>query len=771
MGAMIRMKKIVKISGIVLLSILIIVLSATLIFVVNTLQEVKDLDVSLANVETQVCCIYDSDGKKISNVIGNTYVTYEDISPITIKAFVSIEDKDFFKHNGLNYKRMLKAMITNIATGSYSQGASTITQQLVKNKFLTNEKTLKRKVKEIYLARKVESRESKEKIIEQYLNSIYYGNGAYGIYNASKRFFGKEPKELTLSESCVLAGVINSPTRYSPINNMDKCTQRRNLVLSCMLEDGYITNEEYNDCISKDIELDIEDLRGIDNMDLYSQNVLREASSILNISQDEILNKGYKIFTYQDVKKQSILDEIINDEKYYAKNSYGNIADSLGIIVDNKNCGVVAVSGKSDYSLVDIRRQPGSLVKPPLVYAPALEEKIIYPCSKILDEKINVSGYSPKNVGDVYYGYVSLDDAIAKSLNVPAVKVCNELGIEKCKEYGEKCGIEFDDDDTGLAIALGGLTNGLTIQNIVSAYTPFFNSGMYSRCRYISKIISPNKIVIYVDNMSETNYISKENAYLLTKSMQYSVKNGTSKKLQNLSYQVAGKTGTVGISGSNLNTDAYSLAYTTEDTMCVWLGNYTMKKEFNLLGNNNGGTYATEMIRDTFKEIYRSHQPADFKKPDGIISLPVDLINLGNNHQVTIADNIPARYQRYEEFSSDNIPEYSSSDYLNNMSLDFSLTPLGNSVEISLDTNDYITYYIYRIDSLGNQKLISRINDSNDYVKVVDNDIHFNKEYIYYIVGENLFGKKFSSQQNSIKIKKSYNSLIESNDNSSWIFA
>lgn len=765
------MKKILKNSGIIILSILTVILSATLIFVVNTLQEVKGLDVSLENVETRLCSIYDNIGNKISNGIKNTYVRYEEINPIAIKAFVSIEDKDFFKHKGLNYKRMLKALITNISTRSYSQGASTITQQLVKNKFLTNEKTIKRKVKEIYLARKVESVESKEKIIEQYLNNIYYGNGAYGIYNASNRFFGKEPKELTLNESCVLAGVINSPTKYSPINNIDNCTQRRNLVLSCLLEDGYISQAEYNDCISENIDLNIQKISGIDNMDLYSQNVLSEASSILNMSQDEILHEGYKIYTYQDNVKQSIINKIINDERFYAKNSYGNIADSLGIIVDNKNFGVVAVAGKSCYNLVNIRRQPGSLVKPPLVYAPALEEKIIYPCSQILDEKINLSGYSPRNVGDVYYGYVSLDDAIAKSLNIPAVKICKELSVEKCKEYGVKCGMVFDEDDNGLAIALGGLTRGLTIQNIINSYSPFFNNGKYSKCKYISKIISPNKIVLYIDNMTENNYISKENAYLMTKSMQYAVKNGTSKKLQNLPYQVAGKTGTVGLSGSNLNTDAYSLAYTTEDTMCVWLGNYTMKKEYNLSGNNNGGTYATEMIRDAFEEIYKSHQPADFEKPKGIVSLPVDLINLKNNHQVTIADNIPARYQRYEEFSSSNIPAYSRSDYMNDISIDFSLIPLDNGVEITLDTNDYIVYYIYRIDPLGNQKMLRSINDSSDNVIVIDKDIVFNKEYVYYIVCENLFGKKFSSPLRSIKIKKSYDSLIELHDNSSWIFA
>lgn len=769
---MMKLKKVLKICGICTLIVAILLLSIVLIFVCKCIEDVKDMDIKLLSQDGSVCSVYDADLNKSQDIdiISSSYVTFEDIPKHTIDAFLSIEDKDFYSHDGINYKRMVSALIKNLSTLSFSQGASTITQQLVKNKFLTNEKTLSRKVKEIYLAKKLESIETKDSILEEYLNSIYYGSGAYGIGNASLRYFGKNANELDINESCVLAGVINSPSKYSPISNIENCKSRRNLILKQMKNDGKLTEKEYNENISKDIELDIHNISSIRGLDLYTKNVLNEASKILKLDTDEILRKNYKIYTYKDTEKQNILNETINNESYYQKNEYENVADSLGIILDNKTGGVVAIAGKSDYNLIDMCRQPGSLIKPILVYTPALEEKIIYQCSEILDERITIDGYSPQNVGNKYYGYVSIDECLGKSLNTPTIKLCNELGIEKCKEYGNRAGLKFSEKDSGLAIALGGLTNGFTIQNIAESYSPLSNDGKYKNSTYISKIISPSGITIYNRLMAESKYCKAETAYLMTETLINASHNGTSKKLGNLPYQVASKTGTVNKKDTNYNTDAYSLAYTSQHTMCMWLGNYTMSNEYNLSGNNNGGTYATSMVRDTFEKMYQESYPEDFTVPSGIIELPIDLISLEENHEIKLANNLPERYQKYVKFDINNVPPLSDIASQNETA-DIHLQDLENCIAISFDAKKYNKYMIYRIDSKDQKELIDTVSNFKGLYQYIDKRISFNEEYEYYLILENPVGEKLKSNTSTIILKKDYSKSILNQDNISWIFA
>ena len=237
-----RIKKILKYFVIILLSILIIFLGALLIFINTSLKPVKNIDTKLENHMQIISTFYSNDDQKIENLQNkkNNYISLSEIPTITKQAFISIEDKEFYNHNGYNPKRIVKATINNLKSGKFKEGASTITQQLVKNKFLTKEKKIKRKIQELYLSIKLEKNETKDKILETYLNTIYFGNGAYGIKDASMTFFNKHPKDLTLGESCVLAGVIKSPTNYSPLNNIEQSTLRRNLVLKELYKDTAI---------------------------------------------------------------------------------------------------------------------------------------------------------------------------------------------------------------------------------------------------------------------------------------------------------------------------------------------------------------------------------------------------------------------------------------------------------------------------------------------------------------------------------------------------
>ena len=743
-----------------------------MIFVINAIKEVKDINLNITDISSSYCKIYDNNNKLITNekVLLSSYTPIENINPVTIDAFISIEDKNFYKHDGLNYKRILKSTINNIKSKSLKEGASTITQQLIKNKFLSNEKTIKRKVKEAYLAKKLEGLNSKDEIMECYLNTIYFGNGAYGIGEASFRFFNKTPMELNLDESCVLAGLVKSPNTYSPINDIELSKKRRNVVIYEMYEDGKISFEDFNRLKNNEIKLNIQNLYKINNLDLYSKFVLNEASEILNLTENEILSKDYKIYTYQDSDIQSVLDKIISDDKYYQKNSYGNIADSLSIILDNKTAGVTAVSGKSQYDLVNFKRQPGSLIKPILVYTPALERKLIYPCSKIKDEKNNFEDYSPRNVGDKYYGNVTIREAVEKSLNIPAVDICNQLGIDYVKDYVKNCGLNISDNDNGLAIALGGLTNGFTLQNITNSYIPLINNGKYIKSMFIKKITSPQNLTIYNNLLTEIQYCKPESAYLMTNILSSNINRSTSKKLSNFNFDLACKTGTVNVKDTNYNTDAYSLAYTSEHTMATWLGNYSMNKEYNLEGNNNGGTFATEIIKDTFLEIYNENKPEKFNIPDNIVKVPIDALSLELDNEVRLAYDIPDKYVIYEVFDKNNIPTINSNRFtvLPEIKLNYELSK--NSCTLSFDSEDFIKYDLYKISRNGNKKLLKSISNFSGKYEFIDSNLDYNVEYEYYLeyYFSNNSNKKLSNSV-IVKIEKDYNKLL--NNNLTWLFA
>lgn len=749
--------------------IITIALSALTIWSIAILNEVKDIDLSL-DTDESVCYLIDSDGNSKEVHSGREKIDISKLNAHTINAFTSIEDKNFFSHKGINAKRIVKSGLDNILANKVVAGGSTITQQLVKNKFLSKDKTLKRKVQEIYLSLKLERKNSKEEILSAYLNEIYYGSGAYGIEEASYRFFSKSASDLSLIESCVLAGCINSPSYYSPISNMGNCIQRRNLVLREMLKDGHINENEYNSATSLDIEITPSDINKNSKLDLYDQFAISEVAKILNIDEEQIYARGLKIYTGKSKAKQEELESIIEDDSFYHKNSYGNIADSLAMIIDNKTNLVSAIAGRSKYSLIDLKRQPGSLIKPILVYAPAMEEGLIAPITQIYDGYIDYDGYSPNDVGGYKDEYVSIEEAISKSLNIPAVKVCNMVGLNKCKEYANKCGLVFDDSDDGYALALGGTTYGFTLQNILDSYSPLIFNGKYKNSNIILKIKNKRNLTIYKGFETETDVFNDDTAYLMTKSLQKSTKNGTSSKLSNLHYDIAGKTGTVAVKGTNFNTDCYSLAYTTADRIAVWFGNYSMEKEYHLEGANNGGTYATMMLKSICDCIYKDSTPSDFTIPKSVVECNIDEIKLKEEHKVYLADDsIPDRYKSTALFSTRYLPEYSKSSYIDNLIID--VRKIDNSIEITFDTNKYTTYNLYR-KYAGDRMLLKSYKNKDLSVCYLDSldDIDLGK-VSYYVECCNLITDTiFPSNIETIYIDKTLNDSYKNDNSYDWLF-
>lgn len=749
------------------LIVIIVAFCSCLIWINSCIKEIRNIDLNL-DIENSVCYVVDADGneKKITNE-NNTPIKLENINVDTINAFLSIEDKDFYKHKGINIKRIVKSIIDNVSNNKIVSGGSTITQQLIKNKYLSNEQTLKRKVQEIYLAKKLEAKYSKDKILESYLNEIYYGNGAFGIENASRRFFSKSASELNLSESCVLAASINSPARYSPINNIENSLSRRNLILNEMLKDKKISKEKYDSTIDSDIILNPSEIKK-DNKDTYDIFAINEAANLLNVSINDIYRNGYKIYTGKSSKVQEELDKLINDDKYYHKNSYGNIADSLSMIIDNESNMVSAISGRSEYDLYNLKRQPGSLVKPILVYAPAIEEGLINSATQILDSEIDYDGYSPNNVGGISNEYVSVKDAISRSMNIPAIKVCNMLGIDKCKMYAKRCGLSLSNKDNGLAIALGGVTDGFALQNILDAYSPLIYSGIYKKSNIIKCIKDNSNLTIYNNKMTENTVFNTDTSYIMTKILQKSTKDGTSKKLSNIQYDIAGKTGTVAVHNTNLNTDIYSLAYTTKHRFMIWMGDYSMDKKYHLEGVNNGGTFATEFIKDTANILYKNNTPEAFRKPPTVDSYDIDIMVLENEHKVTLAGNIPDRYKQSILLSKRHLPEHSTNEYYYPTDLVVKSNIDGN--EIIFKTNKYMTYKLYKDDG-ENSIVLASIKNKDNVFTYNDIDIVRDKVYTYYVESYNLITDRYDTS-NKVKIcNKSVHDNTDLKNNYDWLFA
>lgn len=769
------MKKAVKI-GIIITLILFILGSLFFIIFINDIMGISSVkfDKEKLIAVNQEIVVYNDDNVELKNTISNkSIVKIEDVPNHVVNAFISIEDKDFFKHNGLNYKRIAKAMFNNLKSFSFKEGASTISQQLIKNTHLTNEKTIKRKVKEMLLTKKLEKEFSKKDILETYLNVIYFGENSYGIERAALTYFGKETKDLTLWEGATLAGIIKSPYTYSPVYNPENCLKRRNLVLSEMLRDKKISQAQYDEAVNMPLEIvDRKQEQGVNN--LYVKACINEAEQILNLSEKDIMLSGIKIYSYLDDEVQKQLYDIANNENNYHTNSYGNTNDSLLIMIDNETYAVLGYAGKSDYDLTNFVRQPGSTIKPILVYAPALEKGLVSPDTLILDEEINYGGYSPKNVGGKYYGYVSVKESICDSLNVPAVKTLDYVGIENAKQFAKKAGIKFDENDNGLALALGGFTNGVTLKELTNSFLPFVNDGNFSKANFVRKIVDINGKTLYEHKPKEEKIMGEDTAYLMTNMLKEACKTGTSMKLKNLDFDVAGKTGTVAITGTNNNTDAYSVAYTTKHTMGVWIGNYSNATKYVLEGKNNGGTYATNMIKICFEELYANNKPENFKQPNSVKEVEIDLKEYENNHVIKLASsNCPDRYKIKTLVSKRFEPKETSELFANLSVENFDVKIENGKVLVCFDAEDYLKYEIMRVEN-GKTKSLKKYSNKKGKIEYYDFNIKENSTYNYYIKISTINDLASSVSETltiiTDKNEQNFDKFLNYNDNVSWLF-
>ncbi|MBQ8446781.1 MAG: transglycosylase domain-containing protein, partial [Clostridia bacterium] len=351
--------------------------------------------------------VYDQNGEPIKGVSALSRaqtVTIAEIPQHVKDAFICTEDKRFYKHGGFDTLRFGRAVLNNLKAGSFKEGASTISQQLIKNTHLTQEKTVKRKLQEWKLTRQLEKRYTKDEILEKYLNTIYFGHNCFGIVSAADFYFQKSPRELSLADSAILAGLVKSPNYYSPFKNPERCQKRKNSVLNLMQKNGKITEIQQ---------------KAAQNEPLPLLNPLQKNTGFLHFVFDELtdISEKYDFTVGGHVEIETCLDPKLQCELEELATSVTE-TDKIIMVLDNERHLFKACVS----SVGNIKRLPGSLIKPLLIYAPALEENVLAPATPILDEKINYHGYSPENYGGIYHGYVSMREAVEKSLNVPAVK-------------------------------------------------------------------------------------------------------------------------------------------------------------------------------------------------------------------------------------------------------------------------------------------------------------------------------------------------------------
>lgn len=525
--------------------------------------------------------IYDKNNELITtDSYYYTYASITEISPNLINAVISTEDKNFYTHIGISVPRIISSTITNLKEKRIISGASTITQQYIKNAYLTNEKSYKRKTNEIALAIEIEKRYTKDQILEAYLNTILFGGNIYGINMASLYYFNKKPIDLTVNESAVLAGMIQLPNYYNPFKNFNEVNKRKNLVLKRMLEQDYIKTDEYNQYTSIGVETFI-------NKGFINKHTNYLSPYLDYIYQTIPYDTGHidKIHTYLNPLIQKDLYNILTNE-YNLFND-----DSLNasiVVLDNKTYGILALAGNRSFDQLvlnyatNVKLQPGSTIKPILDYAPAIEYLNYNPATILIDEPyVYKTGESLKNYDNNFLGPITLRKALSNSRNIPSVKLFNEIGHKKAFKFANKLGLNIP-NNIYESDAIGGGNYNYTLLELANAYQAFANLGYFKTA---SSIESINYDIKEFENNSPPTLVMKPTTAFLINTILHDVFKNGNYNLSN-TYLMA-KTGQTNYDKKtkelynipdNATKDSLLIAYTKDITIGIWVGYTKLEK-------------------------------------------------------------------------------------------------------------------------------------------------------------------------------------------------
>lgn len=570
----------------------VLVLTVTLVGCVKLTYMAKTTNVTGLEKKLQrSTTIYDSSGTKAGYLYAQkgTWVAFNKISPNVVNALLATEDRNFYHEYGFSVSGIARAALSNLKNRllghtNITGGGSTITQQLVKNAFLSQEQTMGRKAKEVFLAVQVENTYSKKQILTMYLNNAYFGNGVWGIQDAAKRYFGTTAKKLTVTQAAMLVGMLSSPEGYNPISHKTAAKKRRNIVLQMMVADKKLSQSKANRLKKTAIKTkNTYKYKSGYRYPYYFDAVIQEAMSRYHLSEKDILNGGYKIYTTLNQKYQQQLQQKFANSSLFPTSISSSVkGQGASIAIDPNTGGVAAVVGGRSGSHVflgynrasQLQRSPGSTIKPLAVYTPAIEKG--YSPTSLVQDKLQSYGknkYRPHNWNNVYSGSLPMYEALALSKNTSAVWLLNKIGVSTGYKSAQRFGLKLSKSDKNLSLALGGLTNGVSPQTMAAAYVAFANGGTYYHPYYITKIVAADGKVVATHKTSKKKIISKTTANKMTAMMLDVYKSsGTGATAAPSGYTIAGKTGSTQAAKTSQNTDEWYIGYTRDVVVATWVG-------------------------------------------------------------------------------------------------------------------------------------------------------------------------------------------------------
>ena len=591
------------------------------------------------NSRTVVYDVNNNEVAKLGNQVGENLET-SDIPEKMQEAILATEDNRFFEHGAVDYRRLVKAVFSNLTSGFGSQGGSTISQQLIKRTFLDDNKSVKRKVQEAYLAYKLEQNYDKESIFTMYVNRIYYSDGVYGLKTAAKYYYGKELSQLTLPQMALLAGLPQHPNTYNPYDNAEAAKARRDTVLYLMQYHGKITEQEATAAKNTDVLAGIikrnENERVILSSEFdskytsYMNEIVRELKNSKEYKdyEGDVLNLGLKIYTNFDPKIQDSLSTSMNSNLVGIKQA-SNVSM---VVLNNENSGIVALYGGKNQTFhgyniaTQAKLQAGSSIKPILAYGPAIEY-LNWGSGQTIEDKV-IPGTQIQNWDRQYHGNITMNNALTWSYNIPAIKAYQQVGFERVKQYAANVGMEVKDNS--ITTPIGGSSDGYSPLQMAAAYVPFSNGGYYATPKAIKKVYDSEGTEIKSFSTDDRKRVIKEStAYIMT-SMLRNVVNGTAAYARISGADMAVKTGTTtfgeaeaqkyGFDINNYSKDSWTIGYTSNYTLAVWQGFDTIDGPTKFMTQQD--TQKTQMLyRVNMQNIVRIHPPKGFNVPGNVGSI------------------------------------------------------------------------------------------------------------------------------------------------------
>lgn len=543
-----------------------------------------------------------------------------DISDTVKNALIAAEDKDFYRHSGFSIEGILRAVYGTITSQESYGGGSTLTQQLAKNTLLSSERSFLRKYQELAVSIAIEQRYSKDQILEMYLNSVFFGGTTFGIQEAAKAYYNKSPKDLTLAESAMLIGILPSPNAYSPtLGNPEYAKERQTEVLKRMVTNGYITEDQKQAALAEELTYAPPDASGEGEAPHFAEMVLQELYQ--KYGEEKTLRSGYQVQTTLDLNLQRKMKANIADHMRFIQRNGGSNAASVAI--DPTSGEVRALVGSSDWNnaewgkvnLVTTARQPGSSFKP-IYFAEALAEGVITPATIIRDEPTDFGGgYSPGNANGDFSGDITVRNALARSLNIPAVKVMQELGIEKAVQTAQRMGITSisKDKNYGLSLALGSAE--APLMQMTNAYAAFANQGQQYPTTIIQKVENKFDELIFRSEGKSKQVMSPDGAFLISSILS---DNTARAPIFGSSLTVPGRTAAVKTGTTDKQRDAWTIGYTPQLAVGVWVGNNN-----NAVMLNGGSGMAGPIWVKTMRQALEGIADTPFPVASGIVQKPV----------------------------------------------------------------------------------------------------------------------------------------------------